>query len=290
MKIICTGSRGFVGVETCKLLEEKGHEIIHYDLMDGFDIMDYNQLLDMAIDADRILHLAAIARFEDCDRNPRLAYETNVLGTKNIAEVAKYYHIPVVYASTGSTYMPITQEPPITEDFQTRGNSVYGCSKAVAEKYIQECNPYIILRYAHLYGKEKFRHGLIGGFMSRIERGLAPTLYGGEQSNSFLYVKDVATANYLALTAPWSKWNEVYNIGSSEELTARQAGEIICKKLGWEGEIKVEKRRIVDPIRFYYDNTKAKDVLGFNPKYCFEDGLDDMFKEYENAKKENRTL
>ncbi|MFA5037160.1 MAG: NAD-dependent epimerase/dehydratase family protein [Candidatus Izemoplasmatales bacterium] len=276
MKIICTGSRGFVGVETCKLLEEKGHEIIHYDLMTGYDIMDFEQLLDMAIDADRILHLAAIARFEDCDRNPRLAYETNVLGTKNVAEVAKYYHIPVVYASTGSTYMPITQEPPITEDFQTRGNSVYGCSKAVAEKYIQECNPYIILRYSHLYGKEKRMHGLIGNFIGRINKGLQPELYGGRQSSDFLYIKDVAEANYLALTSPWDKWNQVYNIGSGEELTAEKAVEILKKVTGYDGYISEVKGRSVDPERFVYNTDKAETMLKFKAKYSFEKGLRDM--------------
>lgn len=276
MKILCTGSRGFVGTETCKLLEEHGHKIIHYDLMDGYDIMDFEQLLDMAVDADRILHLAALARFEDCDKNPKLAYETNVLGTRNVAEVAKYYHIPVVYSSTGSTYMPIIQEPPITEDFQTRGNSVYGCSKAVAEKYIQECNPYIILRYGHLYGREKRYHGLIGNFIGRINKGLQPELYGGRQSSDFLYIKDVARANVLALTAPWDKWNTEYNIGTGEEITAIEAMEILKRVTGYEGYISEVKGRSVDPERFVYNTDKAETMLKFKAEYTFEKGLKDM--------------
>jgi nucleoside-diphosphate-sugar epimerase len=276
MRILVTGSRGFVGTETVKLLEEKGHEIIHYDLMDGFDISDKAQLLDMMIEADRVLHLAAIARFEDCDRNPKLAYETNISGTKNVSEVAREYHIPIVYASTGSCYMPIIQEPPITEDFKTRGNSVYGCSKAVAEKYIEEVNPHIILRYAHLYGKEKRYHGLIGNFIGRINKGLKPELYGGSQSNDFCYIKDIAQANLLALTAPWDKWNQVYNIGSGEEITAEEATATLAEVTGYVGQFDVTRKRSVDPERFVYDISKAKTMLKYQPKYTFERGLKDM--------------
>src|SRR5258708_26880413 len=109
------------------------------------------------------------------------------------------------------------------EDWSAKGNSVYGCTKYLGEQYIKEQNPYIILRYAHLYGKEKRMHGLIGGFIERIDRGLSPTLYGGKQSNDFTYILDVANANYLALTTTWDKWNQTYNIGTGEEITAERA-------------------------------------------------------------------
>ncbi|GAG16475.1 unnamed protein product, partial [marine sediment metagenome] len=216
MKILITGDKGFVGTETKFVIDDCGddvgnpHEVIGYDLMDGFDIRDPKQLDDVVMEhkPDRILHLAAIARFAEADANPRLTHETNVLGTMNVSAIAIKHKIPIVYSSTGSVYMPINQEPPITEEFAGKGNSVYGCSKYMGEEYVRDCNPYIILRYAHLYGKEKRHHGLIGGFMDRIERGLAPTLYGGKQSNDFTYIKDVARANLLALTAPWDTWNQ----------------------------------------------------------------------------------
>ena len=279
MKILITGNLGFVGAETQKLLEKEGHRVVGYDLMEGYDICDKN-LLEQIVDEvrpDRILHLAAIARFEEADKNPKLAFETNVIGTKNVAEVARKFHIPVLYSSTGSVYMPIKEVPPITEEFKTCGNSVYGCSKYVGETFIKECNPFIILRYAHLYGKEKRMHGLIGGFLERIKRGLAPTLYGGKQSNDFTYIKDVARANLLALIAPWDKWNQTYNIGTGEELTAQEAGKIICENAGWEGTIEVKEGRTVDPERFVFDCSKAERMLNFKAEYDFKKGLKDMF-------------
>lgn len=280
MRILITGDKGFVGTETKKAL--KGHEVIGHDIMDGWDIRDSAQLEERVRtqQIDRILHLAAIARFSDADADPRLAHETNVIGTMNVARVAQKYHIPVVYASTGSVYMPIAEgtPPPITESFPAKGNSVYGCTKFMGEEYIKDCNPHIILRYAHLYGKEKRHHGLIGGFMSRIQRGLAPKLYGGQQSNDFTYINDVAEANVKALTAPWDAWNQVYNIGTGEELTAEEAGKIVCEFANYNGTIETEKGREVDPGRFVYDTKKAENFLGFKAQYNFKDGLKDMFK------------
>ena len=280
MKILVTGSEGFVGTETVKLLENEGHEVFGYDLMRGYDIRDAKQLDEQVsmLSPDRILHLAAIARFSDADKDPKLAHETNVIGTANVVYVAKKYHIPLVYSSTGSVYMPITDYTgTIKEDWAAKGNSVYGCTKNMGELYVKEHNPYIILRYAHLYGKEKRMHGLIGGFMDRIQRGLAPTLYGGKQSNDFTYIRDVARANVLALTAPWDKWNQIYNIGTGEELSAEEAGKLICEIAGYKGEIEVKEQRTVDPERFAFDCSKASRMLNFTAEYDFKKGLQDMF-------------
>jgi len=288
MHILITGHLGFVGSETKKYCEEQGLEVSGFDIMkDGNDIRDIERLREVVArkQPDRILHLAAIARFAEADANQILADETNVRGTENVAKVAAEFKIPVVYASTGSVYMPIKGVPPITEEFAAVGNSEYGTDKRKGELYIQKhVHPWIILRYAHLYGKEKRYHGLIGGFLARIEKGIAPTLYGGKQSNDFTYIKDVARANFLAVTAPWDKWNQIYNIGTGEELTAEEAGALVCKMTGYKGEIKKEEMRTVDPMRFVFDVSKASRMLGFTAEFPFEKGLEDMFSEEEEEK------
>jgi nucleoside-diphosphate-sugar epimerase len=275
-----TGGSGFVGSATIKLMDLMGMKWVNYDIMEGNDIRDTENLEKFILDYEpgRILHLAAIARFADADKDPLLTFETNQVGTCNVARMAQKYHIPMVYSSTGSVYMPITQTPPITEDFKVMGNSQYACSKLIGEKFVERLTPHIILRYAHIYGKEKRGHGLIGGYWDRIRRGLKPMLYGGEQSNDFCYVDDIAQANVLALNATWDKWNQVYNIGSSQELTAKYAGEIVCKVTGWKGGVEIVKGRTVDPLRFVYDITKAKVMLGYEPVYDFKAGLKAMFK------------
>jgi UDP-glucose 4-epimerase len=282
MRILCTGNRGFVGSETQKLLEKEGHEVIGYDLMDGYDIRDLEQLFTVCYQQkpDRVLHLAAIARFADADKDPKLAFETNVMGTRNVVDVCKELHIPLVYSSTGSAIMPLNDyEAPYTEEIFARGNSVYGCTKAIAEYIVREHTPHIVLRYGHIYGKEKRGHGLIGGFWQRIERGLRPQLYGGDQTNDFVYIKDIAQANLLALTASWDKYNQIYNVGSGEELSAEQAGNMVCEVTGWKGGVEKKAVRTVDASRFSFDITKIKTWLKYEPEWNFKKGLEDMFKE-----------
>lgn len=281
-KCLVSGSEGFVGTETVKLLEENGIQVIRYDLMLNHDIRDIKQLEScvQAEKPDRILHLAAIARFDEADKDAVLANETNTLGTMNVARVAGKYHIGVVYSSTGSVYMPILEEPPITESFRSVGNSTYACSKFQGEQYIRKfAHPWMILRYSHLFGAEKRYHGLIGGFLARIEKGAKPSLYGGKQSNDFLYVKDVAMANLLALTASWDKWNQIYNIGTGKELTAEEAGKMVCEVFGYKGKVEKHAQRTVDPNRFVFDTTKADKMLGFRAEWKFKDALEDMKEE-----------
>ena len=287
MKVLITGNLGFVGHATQKLLEESGHQVVGFDVMNGRDIRDGEQVQNCISTErpDRILHLAAIARFAEADRDPKLAIETNVLGTRNLAIAAAKFHVPIVYSSTGSAIMPLNDyTPPFNEEIPARGNSVYGSTKAAGEFFIRESKPYIILRYGHLYGSEKRMHGAISGFLDRMQRGLAPVLYGGEQTNSFIYIKDVARANLLALTANWDCWNQIYNIGSSEELTTEHVFEQIKKMTGYKGKIEKKEMRTVDPKRFAFDVSKAERMLGFKATYSFEEGLDHMLTEM-NLKK-----
>lgn len=289
MRVLVTGDKGFVGTATKGVLSD---QVFGYDIMDAKDIRDgkqFNAYVEQ-VKPDRILHLAAIARFADADADPLKAFETNVLGTKIVAETASRYHIPLVYASTGSVYMPIKQVPPITEDFKACGNSQYGCTKYLGELYVKQSTaPWIILRYAHLYGKEKRMHGLIGGFLDRINRGLAPTLYGGKQSNDFTAIWDVAAANKAALEATWDKWGQIYNIGTGEEISAYEAGKAVCDVFGYEGQVDVKEQRTVDPDRFVFDCSKAERMLGFKAKYSFREGLMKMKEEMDNEPKEPTT-
>lgn len=275
--IVVTGGSGFVGKNTIEALQKLGYPVLNFDLTEGLDIREYKIVKKYIEKGDRVLHLAAIARFAEADDDPLLAYETNVIGTYNVARACKEKGAErLVYSSTGSVYMPIEEEPPITECFRARGNSNYACSKHLGELMIKKVGvPHIILRYAHLYGEGKIGHGAIGGFIHRMERGLAPQLYGGKQSNDFTYIKDVVQANLLALET--DKMNEVYNIGTGEELTTEKVFEIMRRKFKYDKEFERIAGRSVDPGRFVYDISKAKTFLGFNPQYSFEKGLEDYY-------------
>ena len=278
MKIIVTGGSGFVGSHTIKALREKGYEVFNFDIKEGYDILDTMQLREKIRPGDKVLHLAAVARFGEADEDPWLAYQTNIVGTHNVVQACKAHQAErLVYSSTGSVYMPIEEEPPITEDFKCRGNSVYACTKYLGDLEIRiKKMPYIILRYAHLYGEGRMDHGAIGGFISRMKRGLAPTLYGGQQSNDFTYIKDIVQANILALES--DKLNEIYNIGTGEETTTEEVFKKMKMYFGYDKEFERLPLRSVDPLRFVFDISKAKAMLRYKPEYDFDKGLKDYLE------------
>ncbi len=286
MRVLVTGHRGFVGSATTAALRARGDTVTGYDVLDGQNLSDILLLVE-AIERDKpdvILHEAAIAQFSVADANPILAHEVNVIGTQNVVRAANMLSVPIVFASTGSVYMPLSQEPPITEDFPAAGNSVYGVTKFIAEEYVKRATvPWIVLRYAHLYGANKIGHGLIGGFRAAIEAGRHPVVLGGEQTNDFTYIDDVVAANLAALDAPKAAWNEVYNVGTGTELSAIGAGRIICDVFDYWGEIDIAPPRSVDPPRFVYDTSKATERLGFTAKVDFRSGLLEMKARLEEA-------
>lgn len=276
MKIIVTGGSGFVGSHTLKALRAAGHNTLNYDLVQGLDIRNYDQLLTAINPGDKILHLAAIARFAQCDEDPREAWNTNVGGTANVARAALEHEAErVVHASTASVYMPVIHAP-IRENHPIGGNSQYGCSKSVAESmYRYYPVDHVILRYAHLYGEGKIGHGAIGGFIDRMNRGLAPVLFGGMQSNDFTYIPDIVAANLLALDTEGI--NEAYNIGTGEELTTERAFEIMREVFGYDEQFEYQPVRGVDPPRMVLDIDKARRI-GFDPQWGFREGLQDLME------------
>lgn len=273
MKVVVTGGSGFVGSHTIKALLQRSYQVFNYDLLGGYDIRNLGQLCSVVEPGDKVLHLAAIARFAEADSNPILAMTTNVIGCSNVARCCAIRGAErIVYSSTGSVYMPIEQEPPITESFKAQGNSQYAVTKYQGELMIRnQTTPWVILRYAHLYGEGKIGHGAIGGFIARMDRGLRPQLYGGLQSNDFTFVEDIVQANLLALETP--RLREVYNIGTGEELTTEGVFTILSEIFKYRKEFEKLPARTVDPLRFVYDITKAQKLLGFYPKYNFRDGM-----------------
>jgi len=278
-RVIVTGSEGFVGKATCEKLEELGYDVFHYDLLRGYDVCNREMLEKIIEKDDIILHLAAVSRFASADLDPARAFKVNCGGTLNVLQAAiKKKAAKVVYSSTGSVYMPV-QYTPIDEKHPIKGNSVYGWSKAYADFLVQEHwdkVPCIILRYAHLYGKEKHWGG-IGNFVNKLVRDIQPTIYGGHQSNDFCYIKDIVQANIKAIQS--NACGHAYNIGTGEEINIIEAYEILKNALGKKLPPKIKEARNVDAQRFVFNIDKAKSYLKYKPEYSFRAGIIDMLSE-----------
>jgi len=280
VKIVVTGGSGFVGAATLQELDRQGYKTCNYDIAVGCDILDLGCLLSVIQSGDLVLHEAAIARFADADRDPKLAFRVNVMGTDNVVRACTYNKAgKLIYASTGSVYMPIDRDMPITEDFKVSGNSIYACSKRMAENIIeQDCEvPWVILRYAHLYGEGKIGHGAIGGFIAKMNKGEPPLLFGGDQTNDFTMLTDVVQANMKALFCGDDALNQSYNIGTGIELSTEGVFDVLADYFDYHTPYEKKPIRSVDPPRFVFDISKARRLLGYEPQFTFEAGIRDWF-------------
>jgi len=293
LKVIVTGANGFIGIHTIRGLLKRGYNIEAVDIktegleefsdnehyaMHDFDILDEN-FKDIITMGDKVLHLAAIARFETAEADPQRAVRVNVEGTLNIIQACIEKKAErLVYSSTGSVYS--TDAPvPIREDAPREPRSIYGLTKKMAEEWIAFYGnqlPYVILRYGYIYGKGK-DWGAIGAFIKKLTNNERPVIFGGDQTNDFVYVKDIVQANLLALETPYT--NQAYNIGTGRATSIRDVCDYCIKALKSNLKMKIEPARVFDYSIFVYDISKARTLLHFEPKWNVLNGIGDMMKE-----------
>jgi len=294
-RIVVTGGSGFIGVHTIEALLAKNYEVLAVDwnverLKEKFSSAAGLEIVKEDIRSpsfrnhvskgDKVLHLAAIARFGDCERDPLEALEVNVVGTLNVLMACRDAKAErIVFSSTGSVYSRDAPVP-LREDGPRGQVNIYGSTKKMAEDWIfyfakQYRLPFVILRYGYVYGRGKW-HGAIGSFISLLREGNAPTIYGGEQINDFTYVKDIVQANLLALET--DKTFQAFNIGSGRARSIRDSYDLCRKYLNINTEPKILPPRDVDYPIFVYDITKARVLLGYEPRWSLEDGIKDMLE------------
>jgi len=291
--VIVTGANGFIGIHTVRELLKKGYNVEAVDVkteglkefsndkrcaIRNMDILDedFKNLIERG---DKVLHLAAVARFETAESNPQLAVRVNVEGTLNVIEACIEKKADrLVYSSTGSVYS-LNAPVPLREDAPREPSSVYGLTKKMAEDWIMFYGgqlPYVILRYGYIYGKGK-DWGAVGAFMKRLSNNERPVVLGGNQTNDFVYVKDVVEANWLALETRYT--NQAYNIGTGRATSIRDVCEYCIKAMESDLKMKIEPARTFDYPIFVYDISKARTLLRFEPEWNVLNGIMDMVKE-----------
>jgi UDP-glucose 4-epimerase len=293
LKVIVTGANGFIGTHTIRYLLKKGYKIEAIDIkterlkefsnnercaIHSMDILDEG-VKDLIEIGDKVLHLAAVARFGTAIANPQLAVRVNVEGTLNIIQACIQKRADrLVYSSTGSVYS-LDSPVPIREDAPRKPSSIYGLTKKMAEDWIIFYGnqlPYVILRYGYIYGKDK-DWGAIGAFLKRLSNNKLPIVFGGNQTNDFVYVKDVVEANRLALETQYT--NQAYNIGTGRATSIRDVCEYCIEAMESDLKMKIERARVFDYPIFVYDISKARTLLGFEPKWNVLKGISDLVKE-----------
>jgi len=298
-KFMVTGGAGFIGSHICEFLIDKGHEVIVYDnLSTGNlenlsvikgkiqfikgDICDYNTLFNSMKGVDFIIHHAAeISVFKSLE-DPVFAANVNVMGTINVLQSAKENKVKRCTLASSSAIYGDTGTNAQKENFLPKPISPYGASKICDEYYYSVFSQIydietVVLRYFNVFGprqnpKSQYA-AVIPIFIDKIIQNKEIYINGdGNQTRDFVFVKNVAMANYLACTVP-NISGEVFNIASNNSITINQLAEKLLKISGKDVKI-IHKEPIIGDIRYSVANIdKAQLTLGYNPEISFDNGL-----------------
>lgn len=295
MKILITGGAGFIASHVADAYIEIGHEVVIVDnLSTGekknlnpkakfikADITDKKKIQDIIKKErpDVINHHAAHIQVGYSVKNPQFDAENNIIGLLNIMEAAKEIPVKkVIMAATGGA-MYGNKVTPFNEEMKAEPLSPYGISKRAGELYLNYYHelykiPFISLRYSNVYGPRQNPHGesgVIAIFAEMIADGKAPVINGdGTHTRDYVYVEDVARANVLALN---SDFVGELNIGTETEISTNEVFRKVVTEMGAEIEEKHSAERPGEQTTSSLDYSKAKEILGWEPRVNFDEGV-----------------
>ncbi|MDI9583738.1 MAG: NAD-dependent epimerase/dehydratase family protein [Acidobacteriota bacterium] len=296
MKILVTGGAGFIGSNVVDRYIAEGHEVVIVDnLSTGrreninpaaafyhVDITDRKSLVGV-LERERpqvVNHHAAQMDVRKSVEDPGFDAGINIIGSLNLIEAAVRNGVEkMIYISSGGAIYGDPEEIPATEECPVHPISHYGVSKYTVEKYLWLYNHneglrYTTLRYANVYGPRQRPDGEAGVtaiFSGLMLSGRRPTIFGaGDKTRDYVFVEDIVEANVLALDRGDQ---EAFNIGTGVQTSDQQVYDTVAEATGYpEPPIYGEERK-GDVKHSALDWSKAKRVLGWEPRYTFAQGV-----------------
>lgn len=310
MRVLITGGSGFIGSHLTDHYLSRGDEVsIIDDLSTGSieniahlkshprfhytidTVQNVPMVAELADACDVIIHLAAAVGVKLIVESPVRTIETNVRGTEVLLSVANKKKKRVLIASTSEVYglstdVPFREDGNLVMGATTKGRWSYACSKAIDEflalAYWREKKlPTTVVRLFNTVGpRQTGQYGMvIPTFVKQALSGRPITVYGsGEQTRCFAYVGDVVKA-LVALMDRQDSVGEVYNIGSSEEVSMNTLAERIRTLAGSGSEIvhipysEAYEEGFEDMPRRVPDTSKIHSLIGFRPETKLDDIL-----------------
>ena len=305
MRILLTGAAGFLGSHLTNRLIAEGHDVIGLDnFITGnkdnlahlagnphfsFIRHDVSNFIFVPGDIDYVLHFASPASPNPASPlgYPNLPIQTlkaGALGTHNSLGVARAYRAKFLLASTSEIYGDPLEHP---QKETYRGNvdptgtrSVYDEAKRFAEALTMAYHRFHgidthIVRIFNTYGpRMRLDDGrVVPNFLQQALRGEPLTIYGdGMQTRSFCYVDDLIEGVYRLMM---SDYHEPVNLGNPNEISICEFADLVNELTGNQAGtiVKMKKRLGNDPQRRQPDITRAKTILGWEPKVDFREGL-----------------
>ena len=301
MKYVVTGGAGFIGNNIAKLLIKKGHDV---DIIDNLhtgrkenlkeiidkinfyqiDIQNKNDLEKIIKNCDGIFHEAALTAVPESFEKPKEYHDVNVIGTKNIFEIAQKENIRAVYASSSSIYGDV-KNTPIKENADRKPINPYGQTKLdnefLAEKLSKNNVSIIGLRYFNVYGigQTGSYAGVITKFLENIKNQKPFIVNGnGNQIRDFIHVKDVAQANVAAMESETK--NGFFNIGTEIPISINDLAKLMIELSNHKHEI-IHGPQLEGDIEISQaDMDFTNKSFNWSHKINLKEGLRDLIKNY----------
>jgi len=321
MHVLITGGAGFIGAHLTRALLERGdrvavldnlstgsieniHTFAHHPLY-TFAIDDLRNALvldRLASQADAIVHLAAAVGVQLVVAHPTETIETNVIGTHAVLAAARRYRCRTLLASTSEVYgkgvkVPFAEDDDLLLGASSRSRWSYAASKLLDEflglaAHREYDLPVTVVRFFNTVGPgQTGRYGMVvPRFVRAALQDEAIPVYGdGEQSRCFCHVRDTVRAVIDLLDRPAQTAGEIYNIGSSQEVTINQLAQTVIDRTDSRAVIEyipyseAYAPGFEDMRRRVPDTTKVHAAIGWAPRHNLLQTLDDVI-DYERLR------
>ncbi|MHA1671764.1 MAG: NAD-dependent epimerase/dehydratase family protein [Promethearchaeota archaeon] len=287
MKILVTGSAGFIGSALKEFLEGQKINVIPFDIKDDlqYDVKDLEMLKKYVSDVDGVVHLAAVSRVITAQEQPHECVSTNIGGVVNVLEAARIRGNNTPWIIFGSS-REVFGEPsvlPVVEDSPKIPINIYGLSKITGENLCETYTRYYglkvrILRFSNVYTNiNDHMDRVIPKFILQALKDEDLHINGsGEEQFDFTYISD--TVNGI-----WGCIQEIerknfilddFNLSIGTPVSLKKLAEIIIEKTGSKSNIMFNDSRNYDVNHFYASPKKAKEKLGFTPSISIEKGIE----------------
>lgn len=303
MRVLVTGSEGFIGSHLVEALVKQGYEVRAFILYNSFnswgwldkcapeiegkfeifhgDIRDPHGVKDAMQGCDVVMHLAALIAIPFSYHSPNTYVETNVNGTLNILQAAREIGIPVIHTSTSEVY-GTAEFVPITEEHPLKGQSPYSATKIAADQlafsfYSSFELPVTIIRPFNTYGPRQSARAVIPTIISQLASGSSKIKLGSVYpTRDFNFVNDIVRG-FISAIGCSKAYGEVINLGSNFEVSIFDTAKMIALIMDVPIEIEADDVRFrpkkSEVERLWAGNLKAKNLLKWEPKFAGMDGL-----------------
>jgi UDP-glucose 4-epimerase len=297
-RVLVTGGGGFVGSNLVRALLERGDEVRVLDNfatgnrgnLEGLDVeivegelRSYERVHAAVRGVEVVHHLGALGSVPRSVQDPLTTSAVNVEGTLNVLLAARDEGVRrVVFASSSSVYGS-SAELPAREDGPVDPISPYGVAKLAAERYcvsfsrVYHAFETVVLRYFNVFGPRQNPHSEYAAavplFITAIARGEPVTVFGdGGQARDFTYVANVVEANLRAAEADGAN-GRIFNVAAGAPHSVNDLLESVGGLLGKPVERIDAEPRAGDIRDSFADVSAAREILGWEPRIGFEEGL-----------------